>query len=69
MIDTMLLKMDGNYLMLEDFPVSSLSYLCLEFSVNFVCWVSSAAPVTGTHSSTKNWEADIKYFSADYYIT
>lgn len=60
MIDTVLLKTDGNYLILGDFPIRSLSYPCLELSVNFVCGVSSAAPVMGTLSSTKNWEANIK---------
>lgn len=50
MIDTMILKTDGNYLMLGDFPISSLSSLCLELSVNFVCRVSSAAPVMGTEN-------------------
>lgn len=53
-IDTVLLKTDGNYLMLGDFPISSLSYPRVELSVNFVCLVSSAAPVTGTLRSTKN---------------
>lgn len=64
MIDTALLKTDGDYLMLGDFPISSLSYPCLELSLNFVRRVSSAAPVTGTLAAPRT-EKLLTYFSAD----
>lgn len=54
-IDTMLLKTDENYLMLGDFPISSVSHPCLELAAHFVCWVISAAIVTGTPMA---WRAE-----------